>query len=197
MSKSILVIDDHLLFADSLKFLLDSTASGMEAQVFPALEPALAFLNGPGAADLILLDYSLPQSDGMASLDRIRIEYPNVPVAFLTGLDDPLLAIEALERGAIGWLTKSMSGEALIGALRLMLAGERFVPASLLLPDQSSLLTPREREVATLLAQGLADKQIAEQLGLETGTVKVHVKHVLRKFGAENRTKFALRYRGA
>lgn len=169
----------------------------MEAQVFPELEPALAFLNGPGAADLILLDYSLPQSDGMASLDRIRMEYPNVPVAFLTGLDDPLLAIEALERGAIGWLTKSMSGDALIGALRLMLAGERFVPASLLLPDQSSLLTPREREVATLLAQGLADKQIAEQLGLETGTVKVHVKHVLRKFGAENRTKFALRYRGA
>ena len=90
-----------------------------------------------------------------------------------------------------------MPGEALINALNLVLAGERFVPADLLLRQQASPLTPREQDVAALLARGLSDKEIAEKLELQVGTVKVHVKSLLRKFDASNRTQFALRYRGA
>src|SRR5690606_18906424 len=97
----------------------------------------------------------------------------------------------------VGWLPKSMPGEALINALNLVLSGERFVPADLMLAQQATPLTPREQAVAALVARGLSDKEIAEQLTLQVGTVKVHVKSLLRKFGAANRTQFALRYSGA
>ncbi|MNL82030.1 Transcriptional regulatory protein LiaR [compost metagenome] len=66
-----------------------------------------------------------------------------------------------------------------------------------MLRHQASPLTPREQAVAALVARGLSDKEIAEQLTLQVGTVKVHVKSLLRKFSAANRTQFALRYRGA
>jgi two-component system nitrate/nitrite response regulator NarL len=77
-----------------------------------------------------------------------------------------------------------------------MLAGDRFLPADLMLHPASSVLTPREHEVAGLLARGHSDKAIAHELSLQVGTVKVHVKSILRKFGTTNRTQFALRFHG-
>jgi two-component system nitrate/nitrite response regulator NarL len=77
-----------------------------------------------------------------------------------------------------------------------MLAGDRFLPADLMPRPASSVLTPREHEVAGLLARGHSDKAIAHELSLQVGTFKVHVKSILRKFGTTNRTQFALRFHG-
>lgn len=195
MSRKLLIVDDHLLFADAVKFLLDSSGADIEAQVFSSLASVLDFLSTDAPVDLLLLDYSMPGTSGIEAVEMAAKRRPGLRIAFLSGLDDPQVAGEALQRGVVGWLPKSMPGEALINALNLVLAGERFVPADLML-QQASPLTPREQDVAALLARGLSDKEIADQLSLQVGTVKVHVKSLLRKFEAANRTQFALRYRG-
>lgn len=197
MSRKLLLVDDHLLFADAVKFLLESSGTDIEAQVFSSLASVLDYLSTDAPVDLLLLDYSMPGTSGIEAVEMAATRRPGLRIAFLSGLDDPQVAGEALQRGVVGWLPKSMPGEALINALNLVLAGERFVPADLLLRQQASPLTPREQDVAALLARGLSDKEIAEQLELQVGTVKVHVKSLLRKFDASNRTQFALRYRGA
>ena len=197
MSRNLLIVDDHLLFADAVKFLLESSGADIEVRVFSSLAGVMDFLSTDAPVDLLLLDYSMPGSNGIEAMEMAAARRPGLPIAFLSGLDDPQVAGEVLQRGAVGWLPKSMPGEALISALNLVLAGERFVPADLLLRQQASPLTPREQDVAALLARGLSDKEIAEQLSLQVGTVKVHVKSLLRKFDASNRTQFALRYRGA
>lgn len=197
LSRKLLIVDDHLLFADAVKFLLESSGADIEAQVFSSLASVLGFLSTDAPVDLLLLDYSMPGTSGIEAVEMAARRRPGLRIAFLSGLDDPQLVSEALQRGIVGWLPKSMPGGALINALNLVLSGERFVPADLLLAQQASPLTPREQAVAALVARGLSDKEIAEQLTLQVGTVKVHVKSLLRKFGAANRTQFALRYRGA
>lgn len=196
MSRKLLIVDDHLLFADAVKFLLESSGADIDAQVFSSLASVLDFLSTDAPVDLLLLDYSMPGTSGIEAVEMAAARRPGLRIAFLSGLDDPQVAGEALQRGVVGWLPKSMPGEALINALNLILAGERFVPADLMLAQQANPLTPREQDVAALLARGLSDKEIAEQLSLQVGTVKVHVKSLLRKFDAGNRTQFALRYRG-
>ncbi|MET0439651.1 MAG: response regulator transcription factor [Devosia sp.] len=197
MSRKLLIVDDHLLFADAVKFLLESSGADIDAQVFSSLASVLDFLSTDAPVDLLLLDYSMPGPSGIEAVEMAAARRPGLRIAFLSGLDDPQVAGEALQRGVVGWLPKSMPGESLINALNLVLAGERFVPADLMLRQQASPLTPREQDVAALVARGLSDKEIAEQLELQVGTVKVHVKSLLRKFEAANRTQFALRYRGS
>ncbi|KKB78392.1 hypothetical protein VW35_10890 [Devosia soli] len=177
--------------------MLESASTGIEAQVFSSLTSALNHLSTDAVVDLALVDFAMPGVSGLEALDAIAARRPGLPVAFLSGLDDPLLAAEALNRGAQGWLSKSMAAEALSNALRILLSGERFVPVDLLLRQHSTVLTLREQQVAELLARGLTDKEIAAHLSVQVGTVKVHVKSLLRKFGTANRTQFALRYRGA
>lgn len=197
MSRKLLIVDDHLLFADAVKFLLESSDANIDAQVFSSLASVLDFLSTDAPVDLLLLDYSMPGTSGIEAVEMAAATRPGLRIAFLSGLDDPQVVGEALQRGVAGWLPKSMPGEALINALNLVLSGERFVPADLMLRQQANPLTPREQDVAALLARGLSDKEIADQLSLQVGTVKVHVKSLLRKFDAANRTQFALRYRGA
>ncbi|WP_449396905.1 response regulator transcription factor [Devosia riboflavina] len=192
-----MIVDDHLLFADAVKFLLESSGADIDAQVFSSLASVLDFLSTDAPVDLLLLDYSMPGPSGIEAVEMAAARRPGLRIAFLSGLDDPQVAGEVLQRGVVGWLPKSMPGESLINALNLVLAGERFVPADLMLRQQASPLTPREQDVAALVARGLSDKEIAEQLELQVGTVKVHVKSLLRKFEAANRTQFALRYRGS
>lgn len=192
----ILLVDDHLLFADSVKFMLESSDMDSVVQVYPSLSGAIEVLASDVRVDLVLLDYAMPDINGLEAISRIRAVRPAVKVAFLSGLDEPQIVNEALRLGAVGWLPKSMSGESLVSILKLILSGQRYMPADLLLSGQETPLTPREQDVAALLAQGFADKEIAEKLSLQTGTVKVHVKSILRKFSTSNRTQFALRYRG-
>lgn len=178
-----------------MQFLLASLDASIDAQIEGALSNALARLDAE-RFDLVLLDYAMPDTSGIEAMKQLQAHHPQVPVAFLSGLDDARLVAGALDMGAAGWLSKSMGGQKLVLALNLLLAGERFVPANLLLREPQLPLTQREQDVAALVAQGLADKQIAEALDLQVGTVKVHVKNLLRKSGAENRTKFAIQYRG-
>jgi len=195
LSKKLLIVDDHVLFAESLIYLLDTLDEAIECVACSSVGEALDLLDDGRPVDLVLLDYAMPGETGLQGLERIRQKRPDLPVAFLSGQDDALLVAEAMQMQAVGWLPKSMGGRAMVSALRLLLAGERFVPSALMPRQDATALTAREKQVAALLGQGMTDKQIATSLGIEPGTVKVHVKNLLRKTGAQNRTQFALRYR--
>lgn len=194
MTKSILIVDDHTLFASAMQFLLQALDADFVTRTAVSVSTALPLLRNH-QFDLVLLDYSMPQLDGFAGFHAIREAQPELPIAFLSGLTDSRVVAGALDLGAIGWLPKSIAGQPLLHALNLMLSGERFVPAELLRTAPVIALSGREMEVAELLAEGFADKEIAERLDLQLNTIKVHVKALLKKYDTDNRTRFALAFR--
>lgn len=192
----ILIIDDHLMFATALRFLLHSLDSSIETVAVSSVAQAQRQLDQAGVFDLILLDIAMPDVDGLTGLEAIKARFPELPVAILSGSTDNRLVRRAFDLGVIGWVPKTMSGEALIHALRLMANGQQFCPPDLLAATVADeQFTPREKQVGELVAEGLSDKEIANRLVIEPSTVKVYVKKLLRKSGAENRTKFALMQR--
>src|SRR5690606_31582481 len=113
----LILVDDHLLFADAVRFLLQSSDADIETQVFSSLASAVEFLSTGAPVDLALIDYAMPHVGGIEALAAIAEARPGLPIAFLSGLDDPQLVAEALQRGALGWLSKAMAGHTLISAL--------------------------------------------------------------------------------
>lgn len=194
MTKSILIIDDHTLFASAMQFLLHALDENFVTRSAPSIASGLNILSQQ-KFDLLLLDYAMPNQDGFSGFNTIRAVYPTQPVAFLSGTEDERIVRQSLELGALGWLPKTMAGEPLLHAINLMMSGEHFVPKNLLIRAPAIPLSGREMEVAELLADGYADKEIAERLSLQLNTVKVHVKALLKKYGTDNRTRFALAFR--
>jgi len=205
----ILLADDHRLVRDGVKsFLarLDDDVSVIEAA---SLDEATDKADGDDGLDLIILDLVMPGMNGLSGLVRMRALKPDVPIVIMTGFfrRDDVLA--ALERGAHGFIPKTLSGMAMTNALRLVIDGERYVP-SRVLGDGHSLapgfgesavafgfegplgeLTQRQREVLSRLVRGSTNREIADALGLKEVTVKVHLKGVFRKLGVTNRTQAA------
>lgn len=192
-TKKILFIDDHVLFSDALVFMLLSLDKATEFRAVGTVREALDILDAEQFS-MVMVDYTMPDMNGLDALALISARHPDIPIAMLSGSSDARAVAMALDRGAAGWVSKTMGGEPLLHAIRLMLAGHKFVSPELLRQPLPTPLTRRESDVAELVATGLTDKEIAERLSLQLGTVKVHVKSLLRKFGADNRTKFALIY---
>lgn len=202
----ILLADDHTLFRRGLALLVRQLFP--DAQVLEAMDvPAVLAMKGRlGAGDLILLDLNMPGMDGLAGLERIREALPEVRIAMLSATTDAVSVRTAIAAGARGYIPKSSNDEALRYAISLIQAGEVYVPPSVLseldrpgralrdLPPDSPLhsLTGRQRQTLELLGRGLSNKEIARELGLLESTVKAHLKVVLKKLGAANRTQAAL-----
>ncbi|MHA6729189.1 response regulator [Devosia sp. A369] len=187
----ILVADDHAMFAAALHYLLKSADVGIEVDPVNSVAEALDNMEQHGAPDLVLLDYAMPDIDGLQGLELIRARHGNANVAMLSGTTDPLLVRVALAKGAVGWIPKTLPPAALIHALRLMADGQRFVPPELLKEGPQQGLSEREAQAALLLAQGHSDKVIADRLGIEPSTVKVHVRRILKKSGVTSRAQYA------
>ena len=192
----ILLVDDHLMFATAIRFLLQSLAPEVDAVPVGSVQAALEQLDDDDGFDLVLLDYIMPDVDGLAGLAQIKVRHATINVAILSGSSDPISVRKALAMGAMGWVPKTMPGSSLLQAIRLMATGQKFFPPELLDDRPEPGLSERETQVADLLAMGLSDKQIADRLSIQLGTVKVHVKRVLKKANAANRTRFALMYQG-
>jgi DNA-binding NarL/FixJ family response regulator len=199
-----LLVDDHAMVRQALKFYLEELDSSVAVNMAENVDVALEFASNAEKLDLIILDYKLPGTVGLAGFEALTAAVPDIPIVFLSGnmhRDDVLLAISA---GAAGVIPKDLSAEAMINALRLVLSGEKYLPA-IVLPDHDengaasgrvdegplSGLTLRQREVMELLMQGLPNKKIAESLGVEEVTVKLHLSKIFKKLGANNRTDAA------
>ena len=202
----VLVVDDQQLLRRGLVMLF-GTVDGVDvvAQAAHGAE-ALAVLRAK-EIDVVLADAKMPIMDGIELVRRCAREYPDLPVLVLTTFDEPDVVRGAVAAGAAGFLLKDTSIEALAEAVRAVAAGGLVIDprvARLALapsrderdegdgPPALALLTPTEREVAALVAEGLSNQAIAARMVLAEGTVKNHVSALLRKLRAADRTVLAL-----
>lgn len=205
MSMNIILIDDHTLFREGLESLLNRRNINIIAAVGNGQEGLrLAMERNP---DVILLDMRMPEMDGMEVLRQLRLKGFRNPVVMLTTSSDERDLVESLRSGAQGYLLKDMEPDQLVAALRDIVAGKtvvapdlapvlaRVVQGDSIVPAEEDLfarLTPRENEILALLAEGQSNKVIARNLGISDGTVKLHVKSILRKLGVHSRVEAAV-----
>ena len=201
----VLIIDDHALFRVGLQGLLeqrgievaDAVASGIEGlQRAADLRP-----------DIVLLDLRMPDMGGLEVLKKLRENVPGIPVVMLTTSNEETDLIKSLRSGAQGYLLKDMEPDELVSALRDIENGKNVVAQDLtdalarMVQGETNIadddgpfseLTPREMEILCLLAEGQSNKLIARNLGISDGTVKLHVKAILRKLGIHSRVEAAV-----
>ena len=205
MKLRIIVIDDHTLFREGLESLLSRHGIEVVASVSDGQEGIRAAREKQH--DLILLDMRMPGMSGLEVLKQFQQLKLQAPVVMLTTSGDERDLVEALRNGAKGYLLKDMEPDNVVAALREIIRGETVVAPNLtqvlakvvkgedpLESKQSPLdnLTPREREILSLLAEGQSNKVIARNLGISDGTVKLHVKAILRKLDIHSRVEAAV-----
>lgn len=201
----VLLIDDHSLFRAGLEGLLERRGINVVASIGEAERgvEAARELN----PDIVLLDIRMPNTNGLKILAQLRELDKKTPIVMLTTSREDTDIAEALQSGANGYLLKDMEPEDLISALQSIMKGETVVAQELTATlarvvqgniqhrqdeDKLSELTPREREILTLIAEGGSNKVIARNLGITDGTVKLHVKSILRKLNVHSRVEAAV-----
>lgn len=201
----LLVVEDHALVREGLVRLLGQLEDNVTVLESADFESALNLLDNDGEFDLVLLDLALPGIDGFAGLDILRRRYPAMPVAVVSAFDDTPTITRVLNLGASGFIPKAFSGEALLSAIREVLAGNIFRPtgqqgarlddATPVPPSRISVrpdevgLTERQAQVLALMVRGLSNRDIADQLDLSEGTVKIHATAVFKALGVSSRTQ--------
>ncbi len=193
------IVDDHAVVRSGLEQLLSSeadlevvgaAADGAEAQsLVERVQP-----------DVVLMDLSMPEVDGVEATRRIVDAWPDVHVVVLTSFAERRQVVDALDAGAVGYLLKDAAASDVVAAVRAAAAGGAPIDpkaARVFLDAQRTRrsnveLTPREEEVLSLVAEGLANKQIARRLGISERTVKAHLTSVFQTIGVADRTQAAL-----
>jgi DNA-binding NarL/FixJ family response regulator len=201
-----LLADDHPLMREGVRQVLaqlDADVEIVDAHDYPSLF-AQTMLHPD--LDLALVDLNMPGFVGTRGIARFRDNFPDIPLVVLSASESAQDIRDTLEAGALGYIPKAASSEAILSALRQVLAGDVYVPSCLderaggLQPiapaDFEALrhsgLTARQLEVAALLLQGWANKAIAGTLGLSEATVKVHIAAIFRALDVSNRTEAVL-----
>jgi len=201
----VLLIDDHTLFRMGLKGLLERS----DIEVVAAASTGREGLEIVDQHDpeVILLDMRMPDIDGLMVLRQLRDRGITAPITMLTTSTDENDLVQCLRSGAQGYLLKDMDPDDLVAALRKIVDGETVVapqlagtlaralqnkPLSQKPKTPLSDLTPREREIISHLAEGQSNKAIARDLGISDGTVKLHVKAILRKRNVRSRVEAAV-----
>ena len=201
----ILLIDDHALFRVGVRELLERRG----IDVIDAVGDCQIGIQKVIEAqpDVVLLDMRMPEMSGLDVLKQLRSSKQQMPIAMLTTSRDERDVINSLQNGAQGYLLKDMEPDELIDALSRIVQGETIVANELTAvlakavqgdseqtekEDIFSELTPREMEILCHLAEGQSNKVIARNLGISDGTVKLHVKAILRKLSVHSRVEAAV-----
>ncbi|HAH3765139.1 TPA: two-component system response regulator NarL [Escherichia coli] len=197
---TILLIDDHPMLRTGVKQLIsmapDITVVGEASNGEQGIELAESL-----DPDLILLDLNMPGMNGLETLDKLREKSLSGRIVVFSVSNHEEDVVTALKRGADGYLLKDMEPEDLLKALHQAAAGEMVLSEALTPVLAASLraterdvnqLTPRERDILKLIAQGLPNKMIARRLDITESTVKVHVKHMLKKMKLKSRVEAAV-----
>ncbi len=204
----ILIADDHELFRDGLRHVLEQLDNGVSVVEASDYKQALEVAAREQDIDIVLLDLNMPGMPWGEGLQALREGLPtSVPLIVLSASDDRRHVLQAVNLGAAGFIPKTSSSRVMLSALKLVLSGGVYLPPALLdqgtgnqtLADSpgapfgaenaASFLTPRQREVLALLGQGKSNKEIARVLQLAEGTVKLHVTAILKALNVNNRTR--------
>jgi len=185
-------VDDHPLLREGLAAIIDNQPDMvLVAQASNAQEAIQQFRKHQ--PDVTLMDLRLPDKSGIDALIAVRAEFPEARVIMLTTFEGDVEIQRALEAGARGYLLKSMPPKELVEVIRQVHAGKKRIPPQLAaqlaehLSDED--LTAREVEVLSQIAGGNRNRDIAEKLFITEETVKVHIKHIMEKLGASDRTQ--------
>lgn len=202
----VVLVDDHPLFRRGVAELLNESG---RFQVLAQFDSAQALLDEVEQLqpDLALLDLHMPGDDGLALLAQLKARQPELRVVMLTASDDGNALLQAIQSGADGYLLKETEAETILQRLEGVLEGKVALDDDALVmltqrlrepvdaPAQGDAvldeITLRERETLALIAAGMSNKLIARELGISDGTVKVHVKSLLRKLDLHSRLELA------
>jgi DNA-binding NarL/FixJ family response regulator len=188
----VLSVDDHPLLREGIAMVIDAqTDMTLVAQAADAQEGIKRYREH--RPDITLMDVRLPDMSGIDALMAIRADYVNARIIMLSTSQGDVEIQRALEAGARGFLLKNMPSKELTAAIRLVHSGKKCVPpvvagylAEYLTDDD---LTPREIQIVDLMRAGNRNRDIGDALSITEDTVKVHVKHVMEKLGANDRTE--------
>jgi two-component system, NarL family, nitrate/nitrite response regulator NarL len=196
-----IVADDHPLYREAVRLRLERLFPAAEIAEAASVEELLRLGQMVGAKlDLILIDLHMPGMDGADGLAQVIAAFPDTPVAMMSGLADSADMIQAVRAGARGFLPKTMSPDLFAAAVGLVIGGGSYLPAEIVQAQDEAAagprslldgLTPREQQVLVRLATGAPNKEIGRDLGLAEVTVKLHVRQILKKIGARNRSEAA------
>lgn len=203
-----LVVDDHPLMRDALALVLSNAAPDDQIDTCGCLTDALTMLETQDY-DGIVLDLTLPDSNGVESIGVLRTRWPQVPILVVSGHDDRSTILRCFEAGAAGYVPKKLGPEVLVHALQLVGCGNTYLPAEILNSEPTSTrpllpglvrgpdarlnaLSGRQLQVLEMVLRGLSNKVICRELNLAEGTVKAHVSAVLRALGVNSRAQAIL-----
>ena len=207
---TIIVADDHPLYRDAVMDVIGRYIEHDHLLQAGSLEQVFQLLDAYPDADLVLLDLNMPGMNGLTGLSSLRERYPATAVAMMSAHDEKATVLDAIQRGASGYISKSLERKALAHALQQLLNGEMYLPAASFTHSAATsaepqsettqyqqqqaeqLLTERQYEVLLLLAEGASNKAIAERLHIAETTVKTHVSAILEKLQLENRMQAGL-----
>ena len=200
----VILADDHTMVREGLALLLPSD---MELVATASNGRELVEQTRRLRPDVVVADLSMPEMGGLDALRTIRREGLEARFIILTVHADPVIAAEAIQAGALGYVVKHAAGEELVQALRLAVAGRSYLTPLLSgdvvrrlaegISDPGENLTPRQREVLRLLAEGHRVKEIAAELGISVRTVETHkyeVMHLLEMDNTVDLVKYAIRH---
>ena len=190
----ILIVDDHFIvrigLLTTIRMIPDCTVVGEASTGAQAIE-----LYRQHLPDVVLMDVRLPDLSGIETTVALREEFPEARVIMISTFDSDEDVYRAFQAGARGYLLKSVLGEELAHAIQSVHAGQRHIPPQigrrLSEHEPGSDLTPRETEVLQFLVKGLSNKEIGDLLGFTENTAKFHVKSILGKLHASDRTEAA------
>jgi DNA-binding NarL/FixJ family response regulator len=195
----LLIADDHAIFAEALRVLLEEKYSVLGVVTDGRAMVAEASRLKP---DVIVVDVGMPLLNGLDAARRVREHAPGIKFVFLTMQDDPNLAAAALELGAIAFVLKHSGKQELLHAIDHVLHGKSYLTPRLRAEDWvaerararqfSKELTPRQREVVQLFAEGRPIKEIAWHLGLSEKTVEFHKHHIMESFNLKSNAELVL-----
>lgn len=203
-SEKVIIADDHPLFRAALRDTLGQefpSAEILEAADFNQLQFQV---ESHPDIKLAVVDLYMPGAHGFSTLIFLAAHFPQIPVLMISANDSPDIVRRAADHGATGFMSKSAAAEVISEAVRSVSKGQLWFPAEVDLSEPQisdeesdiaaalASLTPQQFKVATMLSQGLLNKQIAYELNVTEATIKAHITEIFRKLGVHSRTQAAL-----
>ena len=203
--REILIVDDHPLMCDALALTLKISFGLKNVRTARSLGAAIEQIQAQGAPDAVILDLNLPDARGTEGIVTLRRQLPDVPITMISADLEGAMIAAVMAAGAQGYISKSLSREALVGSLRRMWEGEfvtpeGYEPAQAHAEDEAraelarrfATLTPQQMKILRLICLGKANKEISYELSIAEATVKTHITAIMSKINARRRTQAVL-----